>query len=85
MAYKVTWDKKAYSQLEKLNPLLAKRIVNLIKEFSQDINSKEIKRLKGEKSFRLRAGDYRIILDLDNNSETITILKVGHRKNIYDK
>lgn len=84
MAYKIVWDKKAYSQVEKLEPFVSKRIIKLIKEFSEDVTSKEIKKLKGDGAYRLRAGDYRIILDLDHELETITILKIGHRKNIYD-
>ncbi|MBS1266542.1 MAG: hypothetical protein MAG795_00509 [Candidatus Woesearchaeota archaeon] len=30
--------------------------------------------------FRLRVGDYRVIFSV---KEVITILKIGHRKNIY--
>lgn len=33
-------------------------------------------------SYRFRVGDYRIIFDLDNN-QTIMIVDIGHRKDIY--
>lgn len=82
--YKVIWDEKAVDFINKLDNFLAKRIVKLIKEFSENPESKEIKRLKGENAFRLRAGDYRIILDLDHKDKIIKILKIGHRKNIYE-
>jgi mRNA interferase RelE/StbE len=85
MAYKIIWDKKAFAQVEKLDHFISKRIVKLIREFSCNITSKDIKRLKGENAYRLRAGDYRIILDLDHKLKTITILRIGHRKNIYNK
>lgn len=32
--------------------------------------------------YRFRIGDYRIAFDVEN--DTVKILKVGHRKNIYD-
>jgi len=33
----------------------------------------------------IEVGDYRMIMDIDNNKLTIFILKAGHRKNIYQK
>ncbi len=85
MSYKVIWDKKAYEDLNKLEQLIAKRIAKIIKEFAIDPTSKEVKRLKGEEAFRLRLGDYRIILDIDYSEKQIKILKIGHRKNIYER
>ncbi|MBS3066461.1 type II toxin-antitoxin system RelE/ParE family toxin [Candidatus Pacearchaeota archaeon] len=35
--------------------------------------------------FKLRIGDWRVIADIIREKEAIIILKVGHRKNIYDK
>jgi mRNA-degrading endonuclease RelE of RelBE toxin-antitoxin system len=29
-------------------------------------------------------GDYRIIMDIDKNNLIILVIKVGHRKNIYN-
>ncbi len=39
------------------------------------------KSLKGHR--KLRVGDYRIIYRIDHNQ--IIILKIGHRKDVYDK
>jgi len=35
--------------------------------------------------FKLRIGDYRIILDVQEEIKILNVLKVGHRKNIYDE
>ncbi len=40
-------------------------------------------KLVGEPSYKLRVGDYRVIIDLDMPKQLILITKVGHRKNIY--
>ncbi|MBF2049492.1 MAG: type II toxin-antitoxin system RelE family toxin [Leptolyngbya sp. IPPAS B-1204] len=34
--------------------------------------------------YKLRIGDYRVIYDLDSPSQTIVIMRVGHRREIYD-
>jgi len=82
MKFKVIWDKKALSELDKLDIIIAKRIIIKVRELSDDPFSKDIKKLKGESAFRLRVGDYRVIFDIIRDA--IIILKVGHRKNIYD-
>lgn len=82
--YKTIWSKEAYGFLAKLDPFLARRIASLVGDFSKDPSKREFKRLKGEKSFRLRAGDYRVIFDINHAEKTIVIIKIGHRKNIHD-
>jgi mRNA interferase RelE/StbE len=37
------------------------------------------------KGFKLRIGDYRVVADIIREKDAIIILKVGHRKNIYDR
>jgi mRNA interferase RelE/StbE len=34
-------------------------------------------------AWRIQAGDYRVIYEIDDGSSTITILKIGHRREIY--
>ena len=81
--FTIKWKEGAIRQLDKLQPLLSRRILKKVADLREDPSSKGIKRLKGEKAFSLRVGDYRIIFDLDMKNEIITILRVGHRKNIY--
>ncbi|OYT63109.1 hypothetical protein B6V01_004380 [Methanosarcinales archaeon ex4572_44] len=43
-----------------------------------------VQKLVGSSEFRLRVGDYRLMLDIDKEKILILVLKIGHRKNIYD-
>lgn len=45
----------------------------------QDI--RELKRLKGARAYRIRIGDYRIGVLIEN--DTIEFISVGHRKEFY--
>ena len=83
MSFKIVWDEKAYDSLNKLEPPITRRIFKKVEEFSENPFSKDIKRLKGSNDFRLRIGDYRVIFAIEQN--TLQVLKVGHRKNIYDR
>ncbi len=33
---------------------------------------------------RLRGGDYRVIFQIDQSNKTVLIVKIGHRREIYD-
>jgi len=80
--FKIEWTAKALRDAEKIETSIFLRISQKIDELKEDPFSKDIKRLRGETSFRLRVGDYRAIFDIVGS--TIFILKVGHRKHIYD-
>ena len=82
MSYEVLFDEEPIDFLNKLPKELKKRI------FSKIISTKEepfhyFERLEGRKEYKLRIGDYRAIADIDSNS--IKIVLIGHRKNIYKK
>ena len=42
-----------------------------------------LKRLQGEKLWRLRIGDYRAIIDVIISNNQIIVLRIGHRKKVY--
>ena len=43
-----------------------------------------LKRLQGEKLWRLRINDYRAIVDVIVSMNKIIVIRIGHRKNVYD-
>jgi mRNA interferase RelE/StbE len=36
-----------------------------------------------QRCFKYRVGDYRIIYTMDQSAEELTVLKVGHRREVY--
>lgn len=43
-----------------------------------------VQRLVGEPYFKFRVGDYRLILDIQNDRMVILVMEIGHRKNVYN-
>ena len=43
-----------------------------------------LKRLQGEKLWRLRIADYRAVMDVIVSINKIIVVRICHRKNIYD-
>lgn len=40
-------------------------------------------KLSGQEKYRIRQGDYRVLYAIDDDSATVTIVKVGHRRDVY--
>ncbi len=40
-------------------------------------------KLSGEEKYRIRQGDYRILYLIEDASATITVVKIGHRREVY--
>jgi mRNA interferase RelE/StbE len=83
MTYEIIFADKALGQLKKLDRPIQKRIILALERIRIRPES-YVTKLVGDPSYRLRVGDYRIIMDIDHNELRVLILKVGHRKNIYD-
>ena len=82
--YQLIYSEEAFKQLKKLDKEIQKRIISTLERI-RIRPYPHIKKLVGSPYFRLRVGDYRIILDIKENKLLIFIIEVGHRKNIYKK
>ena len=81
MKYQVYYEKEALRELDKLEPLISRRMIKKIEQLSENPSSCDIKKIKESDYYRLRVGDYRVIFIFNKN--IIKILKVGHRQQIY--
>lgn len=88
MMYKVDYSKRAEKQLSKLNPQISQTIYSWIDKNLIDCENprQHGKALVGSKAglWRYRVGDYRIIADINDDTVTILIIEIGHRREIYD-
>ncbi|RZD14216.1 MAG: type II toxin-antitoxin system RelE/ParE family toxin [Candidatus Acidulodesulfobacterium ferriphilum] len=85
MDYKLIWHKSALDDLKSLDISLSRKIFEKVEKYlSQDpIGLGKPLKQNFSGMFRYRYGDYRIIYIVNETEKTITILEVGHRKNIY--
>ena len=74
---------KAKKQLLKLEKNIQERIISSLERIRIRPEA-FITKLVGDPGYKLRTGDYRVIMDIDKNNLIILVIKVGHRKNIYD-
>lgn len=85
MAYSVVWHEKTVEDLRKLDRTISGKIIERIKNHLSLDPEKLGKPLKGvlKGLHRYRWGDYRIIYSIDMTENRISILYIGHRKDVY--
>ena len=81
--YELKFNKKALDFLSKLEKDIKERIWNKLQVCKIE-PFRYLEHLEEIEGFKLRIGDYRAIIDIDNKTNTININKIGHRKNIYE-
>ena len=80
--YSVEFTELAEKQFKRFPKEIQERIVTSLERIRIRPES-FIEKLVGIPGYKLRIGDYRVILDLQNEKLLILVIKVGHRKNIY--
>jgi len=88
MSYMVSFGAAAARQYRKLDPFAKRQIDNFIAEYLEDTHNPRAygKPLKGNLIgfWRYQIGNYRLITDIQDNVLTVLVMKVGHRKEIYE-
>ena len=83
-SYKIEWKQSARKELKKLQKKAIAKILRTIETLSDNPYPPGSRKLHGaEYTYRLRAGNYRIIYSVYSDILTIEIVRIGHRKEIY--
>jgi mRNA interferase RelE/StbE len=88
MAWKIEWEPKALKEFGKLGYETQKKIQLYLKEKIITTESPFIfgDALTTDKRglWRYRVGDYRIVCRIDAEIVTVIVLRVAHRREVYD-
>jgi len=86
LSYSVKWHEKAIEDLKDVDKKSAKGLIERVKNYLPEDPLSLGKPLKGifKGLYRYRFGDYRVIYSIDKKENTILILRVGKRKDVYN-
>ncbi|MCD4841035.1 MAG: type II toxin-antitoxin system RelE/ParE family toxin [Methanosarcinales archaeon] len=82
MTYGIIFSDSALKQLKKLEKNVQERIISTLERIKIRPQA-HVTKLVGDPGYRLRMGDYRVILDVDEGNLVILVIKIDHRKKIY--
>lgn len=83
MSYTVFVERYAQKQIMKLDKKAVPVIKAAIAGLADNPRPQGYIKLKGEEAYRIRVGNYRIIYEIDDGKITVTVVAIGHRKDIY--
>jgi mRNA interferase RelE/StbE len=85
MSYTIDYKPSSLEDLKQINRQIQSRIIKKIIWLAENFEDIEPLTLSANlaDAYKLRVGDYRIIYEFNEVDENITILKIGHRSEIY--
>ncbi len=81
--YKVEVRRRAQRALDKLPKSDFEVVIEAIKGLAQTPRPEGTEKVKTTGLWRIRQGDYRIIYAIEDNDHLVTVVRVGHRREIY--
>ncbi|MBU1666083.1 MAG: type II toxin-antitoxin system RelE/ParE family toxin [Gammaproteobacteria bacterium] len=88
MAWKVELSTLARKNLEQLDPQVARRILAFLHERVAPLEDPRSigEALKGSRLgafWKYRAGDYRVIANIEDGTLSVVVVKIGKRREVY--
>ena len=84
-SYRVYLKRNAEKELRRLPFAYLSAIVDKIKRLANQPRPAGVQMLKGEERyFRLRVSDYRIVYEVNDADREIMVLRIGHRRDVYE-
>lgn len=83
MSYSLFILRLAQKELSKIPKDIYESIKEAILSLSKNPYPSGCQKLRGRDGWRIRIGNYRIIYEIDDDHKSITILHIGHRRDIY--
>ena len=83
-SFRIVIKKSAAKEIERIEKKDRIRIIEKIRSLASDPRQFGSKKLSGQEKYRIRQGNYRILYQIVDDELIINVVKVGHRRDIYD-
>lgn len=84
MRYSIEFKQSAKKELAQLPRPMAEKVLERICSLADNPRPDGCKKLAGSAhSYRIRINDYRVVYTIIDKQLIIQVIKIGHRKNIY--
>lgn len=82
-SYKIVFKQSVAKDLRQIPDKDVPRILQRIDGLANDPRPAGAEKLSGEEKYCIRQGRYRILYMIDDHVITVTVVKVGHRRDVY--
>jgi mRNA interferase RelE/StbE len=81
--YRLLIKPSAVKELEALPLKDRRRVATRLRALSAEPRPPQCEKLSGLALYRVRQGSYRILYQVVDHARTVTVIKVGHRRDVY--
>ncbi len=82
-SYRIVFKTSVVKDFRQIPKKDVQRILKRIDSLKEDPRPAGVEKLSGAEKYRLRQGNYRILYRIEDEIITVTIVKVGHRSDVY--
>ena len=82
-SYRLEVKRSAAKEIGDLPKADCQRVVAKIQLLANNPRPHGCEKLSGAEKYRIRQGDYRILYEIDDSTNLVTIVKVGNRREVY--
>lgn len=83
--YRIEIKRSAAKELRKIKSQTDRqRIIERIASLADNPRPSGCQKLLGHEAYRIRQGVYRILYTIEDDVLIVTVIKVGHRRDVYD-
>ena len=83
--YRVLYTEAFYKSLGPIPKKDTERILNKTRKLAEDPRPPESQELAAQEKYRIRQGNYRIVYKIKDVRLIVIVVKVGHRREVYDR
>lgn len=83
--YKVLYTEAFYRSLKPVSKKDVVRILKKTEALAIDPRPRGSQKLAGKEQYRIRQGVYRILYAIEDDRLIVEVVKVGHRRSVYDR
>ena len=84
-SYSLVIKRSAERELRTIPKPDLRRITERFRGLAQNPRPSGSEKLSGQDRYRIRQGDYRIVYAIDDETRTVEVVKIGHRREVYRK
>jgi mRNA interferase RelE/StbE len=81
--YSLVVKKSAERELRVIPKTDLRRITERLRALRSNPRPPGCEKLSGHDHYRIRQGDYRMVYAVDDDAHVVTLVKVGHRREVY--
>lgn len=83
VTYRLVIKPSAAKEMERLDDQVLRRIDAAILRLRESPQPQGSKKLTGVPLYRIRVGFYRVVYEIDERRKQVTVVSIGHRREVY--